>query len=153
MVLPETKKLVKLLNLHRGSGSSLFSGNFSGLNFSMKESFGKKNFTFQVPSINYDDRVWLEQFNSPYFASKLVTNGGTIEMEFSGFPFFFPTDRICQAVKSTLQYFSIHYALWCCFLPLSLPLFCAFCVLTLFKFEFAPFLKTKRCQSWVCFLS
>jgi hypothetical protein len=111
MVLPETKKLVKLLNLHRGSGSSLFSGNFSGLNFSMKESFGKKNFTFQVPSINYDDRVWLEQFNSPYFASKLVTNGGTIEMEFSGFPFFFPTDRICQAVKSTLQYFSIHYAL------------------------------------------
>ena len=112
MVLPGTKKIVKLLGLQSSRQAGRFSANFSGLGVQMSESFGKKNFVLKVPSISYDDRVWLEQFNSPYFARKLSTSGnGTIEMEFPGFPFFFPADRICQAVKSTLQYFTVHYAL------------------------------------------
>ena len=111
MVLPGTKKIVKLLGLHT-NGAGTFSGNYSGLNLQMKDSLGKKDFVIQVPAINYDNRVWLEQFHSPYFARELNTTANNeVKMEFPGFPYFFPVERILQAIKSTLQYFTVEYSL------------------------------------------
>lgn len=108
--LPGTKKIAKLLGLHT-SGKGAFEGNFSGLSLSMKDSFGKKDFIIQVPAINYDNRVWLEQFHNPYCAREINTTvNNEIQMEFPGFPYFFPVDRICDAIKSTLQYFTIQYS-------------------------------------------
>ncbi len=112
MVLPGTKKIVKLLGLHSNKSGGSFSGDFDGLGVSMREDFGKKTVTLKVPSITYDDRVWLEQFNNPYFVKRVNTHGNnTIEMEFPGFPMFFPTERLCHVVKSTLHYFMVQYGL------------------------------------------
>lgn len=109
MFLPGTRKLVKILGLHT-KGAGAFEGNYSGLNFLMKDSLGKKDFVIQVPAINYDNRVWLEQFHNPYCAKEISTNDkNEINMQFPGFPFFFPVERICDAIKSTLQYFTIQY--------------------------------------------